>query len=361
MFESRRPDILDGERPATGPVLVVGNRRTSSGSIAAWLALDAAGLEVALEEVDLFAVDIRTRLAKLSPSRRVPVLLEHGTTIWESLAIMEWCAEKAPALWPAHARRRAVARSITAELQAGFGGLRAQLPLDWHARYRLKGHPPASLQVELHRLVEIWRTQLTDAAQPTFLFGDRPSLADFAMVPMAARLRCYGLLPRDEVALGYAERLLRLEPLARWLADEPEAPALPAPPPLAAAEGEAPPAAARPAVPAPLPADAPRRLEDIVARARTREPSAPRPMPSPAAAPPPPPSPAPTAPPPGPTESEPGRLPPIAPAAPATEAIARGAERRGLPWLRRRRPPPPPPGTPTPASAAPRRRPPRRD
>lgn len=367
--------------------LVVGNRRTASWSLASWLALDHAGVDCAVDEVDLFAPDRRATLAAVSPTGSVPVLVDHGTVIWESLAILEWAAERAPDLWPAHARRRAAARSVLAELQTGFAATNRQLAADWFARHRLKDQPPARVQVELHRLHRLWDELLVD--DHAYLFGARPTVPDLAMVPMAGRLRTYGLMPKDERAKAYVERLLALEPLERWFADEEAAPARPTPSPLVAPArplagvdadcGTASPATAParqpqsgPAVaqrtthgPSGANATGARRLEEIVARARLRD-RAPPPNPAPVAMPE--------------RESVPERehMPdPAAPAAPPDrgnddvpppppEPDPQGQGRR-LPWLRRR----PPAAAPAPAGAAPktpaqtpasagRRRPPRR-
>ncbi|MFP4362222.1 MAG: glutathione S-transferase family protein, partial [Alphaproteobacteria bacterium] len=208
MFESRRPDIRASEQPA-GPLLVVGDLRTDAPSLVALLALTSAGTAPVLEVVPTTGAERAARLAAVSPTSRLPVLVEHGTTIWETLAILEWAAERAPRLWPAHARRRAVARAVVAEALGGFPGLSQQLPGDWFARYRLRDEPPAAVQVDLHRLARLWSELLEDG--DGFLFGPRAGLADLAMVPLAARLRTYDRWPREPAGRAYAERLLALD------------------------------------------------------------------------------------------------------------------------------------------------------
>ena len=213
MFESRRPDTTTtAARPADGPRLVVGDVRAEPASLVAHLALLRAGPPPALEVVEPTASDRAARVAAVSPTSRLPVLVEHGTTIWETLAILEWAAERAPSLWPAHARRRAVARAVVAELHGGLGALREQLPFDWFARYRLRGEPPPAVQVDLHRLAALWGELLEDG--DGFLFGPRAGLADLAMVPLVGRLRTYDLWPREPLAAAYAERLLALDEVA---------------------------------------------------------------------------------------------------------------------------------------------------
>jgi glutathione S-transferase len=336
----------------------------------ALLALRHAGAEPALEVIDPAAADRAQRVAAVSPTSRLPVLVEHGTTVWEPLAILEWAGERSPSLWPAHARRRAVARAVVAELHSGFAALRGQLPLDWFARLRLREEAPAGVQIDLHRLARIW-DDLLEAERDGYLFGPRPGLADIAMVPMAARLRTYGLMPREAVPRAYAERLLALDELATSVEALSAVPALAKPPALAvparAAERPAPAPSAAPATaPAPAseeasapPAGGSRKLEDVVARARARGPAAPPAPPAEPAAPPPPAARAePASPPPAPPLAAPARRSgPAEPAPPrATDgtdpppATERGG---GLGWLRRRRPETAPGG-------GHRRRPPRR-
>ena len=271
MFESRRPDTFNPAHDAAAPRLVSGDLRADGASLVAFAALRRAGAEPLLDIIAADAPDRAARIAAVSPTSRLPVLVEHGTTIWEPLAVLEWAAERAPSLWPAHARRRAVARSVVAELHGGFTALRAQLPFDWFARYRLATELPAAVQVDVHRLAQLWAELLEDG--DGFLFGPRPGLADLAMVPMAARLRSYDVWPREPAAAAYGERVLNLAEIVQAFADSEPAPTL-APPALAAPASAA--AASAPdthaaGVAVPPPDDGPRKLEDVVARARQRE------------------------------------------------------------------------------------------
>ena len=331
MFESRRPDTHTTTlSPAgTAATLYVGTRAASSWSLRAWLALDLARRPFELVEIDLYAPNRGERIAAVSPSGKVPLLVTGGTMIWDSLAIMEWAAELAPELWPSHPRRRAVARSVVAEMHAGFPALRATLPMDWFARYELGEPLPIQAGLDLQRITHLWRELLSGSGRADFLFGPTPTLADVAYVPVASRLVTYGLVPDDPLLGGYVERLVTLPSLARWFRDVPQRPVLPAPPPIAG--GPSRPAAPvapirQPSAPSAPPAPAaPRRLEDVVARARDRGTARPLidPPPgfgrtgTPPAAPEPPPN----------VDPTPVEPPPAAP------DVRRSA---GLPWLRRR-------------------------
>ncbi|MDQ2804739.1 MAG: glutathione S-transferase, partial [Pseudomonadota bacterium] len=109
--------------------IIIGNKRFSSWSLRGWLAVKLAGIDAAEEVVPLHA-GFTPALASLSPNRLVPVLHHRGLTIWETMAICEYCAEVKPSLWPRDAAARAYARSIAAEMHAGFSALRSAMPMD---------------------------------------------------------------------------------------------------------------------------------------------------------------------------------------------------------------------------------------
>jgi glutathione S-transferase len=111
--------------------LVIGNKNYSSWSFRPWLALKVAGITFEETVISLDAPDFKSRLTALSGAGKVPVLIDGETRVWESLAILEYLAEKSPAaFWPQHPEARAHARAIAAEMHAGFGPLRRQLPMN---------------------------------------------------------------------------------------------------------------------------------------------------------------------------------------------------------------------------------------
>src|SRR5262245_57901938 len=100
--------------------LVIGNKNYSSWSMRPWLALKAADISFEEEIIWLSRADTAQRIASLSESGRVPVLVDGEIRIVESIAILEYLAERAPDLWPASIPARAHARSVSAEMHAGF-------------------------------------------------------------------------------------------------------------------------------------------------------------------------------------------------------------------------------------------------
>src|SRR5262249_46625215 len=111
--------------------LVIGNKNYSSWSFRPWLAMKVAGIAFEETVISLEAKDFKARVLEVSGAGKVPVLIDGDTHVWESLAIMEYLAEKFPAaiLWPKDAAARAHARAIASEMHAGFMALRRHLPM----------------------------------------------------------------------------------------------------------------------------------------------------------------------------------------------------------------------------------------
>jgi glutathione S-transferase len=196
--------------------LIVGNKRYSSWSLRPWLALRQAG--IAFEEVviPLYQAGSKEALLARSPAGKVPVLAHGERTVWDSLAILEYLAESFPAagLWPQDATARALARSVAAEMHAGFAALRAGMPMD------LKEHRPGrqrsqAVDADIERVTAIWRDCRTRfGAGGPFLFGAF-SAADAMYAPVATRFRTYGVA-LDPVCQAYADALLDLPAFLEW-------------------------------------------------------------------------------------------------------------------------------------------------
>lgn len=202
--------------------LYIGNKNYSSWSLRPWLLMKASGIE--FEEVKLRldfspGSPFRTALAAISPAAKVPVLVEDdGFAVWETLAIAEYLAERFPekTLWPADGRRRALARSLCAEMHAGFADLRQHCPMNVEAFLpdvgaRLLAEVPG-VGRDLARIVAMWQPLLRDAGP--FLFG-RFSNADAYFAPVCLRIKSYALpVPAD--VDRYVGRMLALPALADW-------------------------------------------------------------------------------------------------------------------------------------------------
>lgn len=172
--------------------LLIGNKNTSSWSLRPWLALTAAGIPFTEIRVDLRAPDAKAQILRVSPSGKVPALVVDGVVIWDSLAVLEFLAEAHPEarLWPAETMARAWARSVSAEMHAGFAALRQECPMNFTART-----PHASLSeacaADVSRIVEIWRAcRAANASGGDYLFGAF-SMADAMYAPVVSRFVTY--------------------------------------------------------------------------------------------------------------------------------------------------------------------------
>ena len=198
--------------------ITLGNKNYSSWSLRGWLALKQTGAAFAERVVPLDRPGIREQLLAASPSARVPVLQHGDLTVWDSLAIGEYLAERFPeaTLWPAETAARAVARAVTAEMHAGFAALRRDLPMDLRNRYPGRDLAPGTAR-DIARIVEIWQDCRTRfGAGGDFLFGAF-SLADAAYAPVVSRFVTYDVaLP--EVAAAYRDAVMAWPAMREWAA-----------------------------------------------------------------------------------------------------------------------------------------------
>lgn len=203
--------------------LYLGNRRYSSWSLRGWLLVRLAGLEVAEITLPLTGTGNTEAVRRVSPNRMVPYLEHRGARIWESIAIAEYCAEITPALWPADRLARAHARSIAAEMHAGFRALRTTMPMNLARNYAGLGQTPESL-ADIAHIDRLWTsTREHHGAGGPYLFGAGFNAADAMFAPMVTRFLTYGV-PLSKPAQAYCDAV-RAQPLvAQWYAQAAEEP-----------------------------------------------------------------------------------------------------------------------------------------
>lgn len=206
-------------------LLVIGNKNYSSWSMRPWVLLRHFG--IGFEEIKLrfdFTPDsaFYRELGRYTPAARVPVLLVDGFAVWDTLAIAETVADLQPKLpiWPRDPMQRARARSLAAEMHAGFSALRSHCQMNIEAALPAVGArihaTEAPVGRDLARIDAMWCEQLATSGGP-FLFGEFGAI-DAYYAPVAARVRGYGL-PMSAAAQAYVERLWASPGVAAWVTD----------------------------------------------------------------------------------------------------------------------------------------------
>jgi glutathione S-transferase len=174
--------------------LVIGNKNYSSWSMRPWLAMKVFGIPFEEILVPLYGAASRPALLSFSPAGKVPALLADGAPIWDSLAILEFLAERFPdrAIWPRDAAARALARSLACEMHSGFTTLRRDCPMNLRRPWAAID-PGERRDGELQRLdAALSDARVRHGAGGAFLFGEF-SAADAMFAPVAARIDTYAL------------------------------------------------------------------------------------------------------------------------------------------------------------------------
>jgi glutathione S-transferase len=204
--------------------LYVANKNYSSWSMRPWVLLKQTGIpfeEVAVR-FDSFAPDshFKRSLQGVNPAGRVPVLVDDGFAVWDTLAIAEYVAEKFPDHhpWPQDAKARARARSICAEMHSGFSALRSHCPMNIEASLphigALVWRDQAGVRNDVQRIVSMW-TELLQQHRGKLLFGEF-SIADAYFAPVCMRLRTYAL-PVPQLVAEYVDGVCALPGVKAWI------------------------------------------------------------------------------------------------------------------------------------------------
>ena len=206
--------------------LYIGNKNYSSWSMRPWVLLRQAGIpfEEVLARFDSFDPDskFKATIAGISPTGKVPVLVDGDLTIWDTLAIAEYLAETYPEkhLWPQDKAARARARSVCAEMHSGFTALRGACPMNIEAHLPEVGaliwRDKPAVRADVQRLVEMWTGLLEQHGGP-MLFGAF-TIADAFYAPVCMRLHSYGL-PVPEHIQAYVQRVRALPGVKAWIDD----------------------------------------------------------------------------------------------------------------------------------------------
>lgn len=196
--------------------LIIGSKRYSSWSLRPWIALKVAKIPFKEILVPLRQTTTAKALARHSPSRKVPVLIADKLKVWESLAILEYLADRYPAkgLWPTNREARALARAISSEMHAGFSPLRNNMPMDMGKHYPGEGHGPG-VEADIARIDAIWQDcRKRFGKGGPFLFG-KFTIADAMYAPVVSRFTTYGV-KLSSASQTYCDAINALPAIAEW-------------------------------------------------------------------------------------------------------------------------------------------------
>lgn len=195
--------------------LVIGNKNYSSWSLRPWLLLTHMGIAFEEEQIWLFTENMQAQMQGKCPNAKVPVLIEQDHQVWDSLAICEYINEQylANKGWPVDSAQRSLARSICAEMHAGFFAIRGEMPMNCR---RAVGEITLSDQAkqEISRVIDIFESCLKQY-KGNFLFGEF-SICDAFYMPVIVRFTSYDIAVPNKVK-SYMQHMLSLPAYQSWL------------------------------------------------------------------------------------------------------------------------------------------------
>jgi glutathione S-transferase len=200
-------------------ILVVGNHNYSSWSLRPWLLMRQLEIPFRERRLALDTPEFGEQITVYGGAGRVPVLLADGFAIWDTLAIIEYLAEREQPgrVWPAAAQARARARSVSAEMHAGFEALRGALPMNCRATGR-RVEQTEAVRADIQRIQDVWSECKSGwGRNGPWLFGEF-SAADAMFAPVVSRFATYGVDLAPEAA-AYRDALLDLPAMQAWYSE----------------------------------------------------------------------------------------------------------------------------------------------
>lgn len=198
--------------------LVIGNKAYSSWSLRPWILMTALGIPFEEDLIPLDTPEFRPRLDAYRAGGTVPVLVDGDVTVWESLAIMDYLADRFPekAVWPADIKARAFARTLAAEMHAGFRGVRAACPMNVRKRYAARNRGDLVTR-DVARITQLWtqaRERFGAKTGAPFLFGAFGA-ADAMYAPVVTRFQTYSIAVRPDIR-AYMDAVLDHPAFVAW-------------------------------------------------------------------------------------------------------------------------------------------------
>ena len=196
--------------------LIIGNKNYSSWSMRPWIGLKEAGIPFEEEVISLYVEGSKELILQRSPAGKVPILIDGEVRVWESLAILEYAADKFPGfgLWPEDIAARAHARAISTEMHGGFAALRNECGMVLWRPPAAKALSPDA-RANIARIQDIWSDcRARYGAGGPFLFG-KFSAADAMYAPVVARFQTYAIDVSPQVA-AYMRAMIALPAWQEW-------------------------------------------------------------------------------------------------------------------------------------------------
>lgn len=193
--------------------LIIANKNYSSWSLRPWVLMTALGIPFEEELVQFAGLDNRAAFRRFSPSGTVPCLVDGTQTVWGSLAIILYLADRHEAVWPRELAARVWAQCVTCEMHSGFPALRNDCSMNVGVRVRPRPAGPA-LERDVERIREIFEEGLERFGGP-YLAGAHFTAADAFFAPVVFRIRTYGL-EMGPLGQAWVERMLAEPAMQAW-------------------------------------------------------------------------------------------------------------------------------------------------
>ena len=200
--------------------LIIGNKAYSSWSLRGWLAVKQSGLPFEEITVPMFDEDWdkRRKGDEFAPSGgKVPILWDESAVIWDSLAIVEWLADKSDRAryWPEDEAARGMARSMAAEMHSSYANLRRECPMNVRTRFPAKEISP-EVRHEVKRILELWaEARARYGKGGPYLFGTFAAV-DIMFAPVVTRFVTHSI-PIPRFAEAYSDAILGHEWMREWI------------------------------------------------------------------------------------------------------------------------------------------------
>lgn len=193
--------------------LITANRNYSSWSLRPWVLMKTLGIGFADETVTFAGLDNYDEFRRFAPNGMVPVLIDGDRTVWDSLAIALYLADRHPGVWPHDPAAKAWAQCVACEMHGGFAALRNDCTMNVGVRVRRNPDSDA-LRRDTARIAEIFEEGLGQFGGP-FLAGPKFTAADAFYAPVAYRVRTYSI-ELGESGQAWIERMLALPAMKDW-------------------------------------------------------------------------------------------------------------------------------------------------